>query len=341
MFMEHLKFLEKARQLCRAANGRLLYFCRFGSHLYGTAIPGKSDRDYKGIFLPGEESLLLEEAENHLHFSSAHANERNNAEDSDLELWSAQYWILKLLAGGNLPAIDLLFSNSFRKAVLFSDPLLERIFAVAPLLVNPGGEIEAYCLRQARKYGIAGSRCGVLKNLRKWCGHHQGSLENACLGEFLGELLKSCGDQRYCMQKDGALLLCGKTFMPQTKFAYLQERIEGLFAKNCRQILKGVTSAHIDWKAVSHAIRAIGEIGEFLESGRIVFPRPERELLLAVKEGKYSWPEAEGMILTGLAKLRPKLQACKYDVRVGREVILRLYEEEKEKPKILKNLPMF
>ena len=37
---------------------KVIMLCRFGSHLYGTDTP-ESDTDYKGIFMPTKEMVLL------------------------------------------------------------------------------------------------------------------------------------------------------------------------------------------------------------------------------------------------------------------------------------------
>ena len=44
------------------AGYRLIYLSLYGSNLYGTALP-TSDTDYRGIFIPSMEDLLLGKAE--------------------------------------------------------------------------------------------------------------------------------------------------------------------------------------------------------------------------------------------------------------------------------------
>jgi hypothetical protein len=56
----------------------------------------------------------------------------------------------------------------------------------------------------------------------------------------------------------------------------------------------------LDFKALSHALRALGQMEELLQTSRIVFPLQGRKELLAVKEGGYTWREIESRILERL-----------------------------------------
>jgi uncharacterized protein len=43
-----------------------------------------------------------------------------------------------------------------------------------------------------------------------------------------------------------------------------------------------------DTKYAMHVVRLFGEAKEFLESGRITLPRPEREMLIDIRKGKWA-----------------------------------------------------
>jgi predicted nucleotidyltransferase len=66
---EYANLVAQAQTLCREQGASLLFLTLFGSVLYGTESPGKSDVDARGIFLPSTESLLLNKAPKSLHFS--------------------------------------------------------------------------------------------------------------------------------------------------------------------------------------------------------------------------------------------------------------------------------
>ena len=59
----------------------------------------------------------------------------------------------------------------------------------------------------------------------------------------------------------------------------------------------------MDWKALSHSVRAIRQQEELLETGRLVFPLRDRGEILRIKKGGLSFQETEGVITRGLAGL--------------------------------------
>jgi predicted nucleotidyltransferase len=74
---EYSSFLEQEAQALRRQNdARLLFLTFFGSILYDTATPGKSDVDLRGIFLPARTSLALNKAPKSLHFSTSNRERR-------------------------------------------------------------------------------------------------------------------------------------------------------------------------------------------------------------------------------------------------------------------------
>ena len=56
----------------------------FGSHLYGTNAE-TSDRDYKGVFMPTHEQILLQRGPHSINESTKKDNEKNTADDTDRE----------------------------------------------------------------------------------------------------------------------------------------------------------------------------------------------------------------------------------------------------------------
>lgn len=160
--------LAKAQAMCREHSCRLLYLAYYGSTLYGTAIQGTSDLDCKGVFLPSPQSLALGKAPDSLRFSTGAADSHNSAGDVDVDLWSLQHWLLKLLAGGDSGAMDLLYSPSHAGCVLCKDAFMDEIFAEPLKGLNLAGArgYVGYCLGQAERYCLKGERLGVLMRVR-------------------------------------------------------------------------------------------------------------------------------------------------------------------------------
>ena len=65
-------------------DNELIFKCYFGSHLYGTANKS-SDSDFKGIFLPSQEQVLLGKIPKSINNSTKKGDGKNTSEDVDIE----------------------------------------------------------------------------------------------------------------------------------------------------------------------------------------------------------------------------------------------------------------
>ncbi|MDR2605329.1 MAG: nucleotidyltransferase domain-containing protein [Desulfovibrio sp.] len=304
---QHSLLVEQAQGLCREHNASLLFLTLFGSTLYGTETPGKSDVDARGIFLPSVDSLILNKAPKSLHFSTGNNERRNLSWDVDIDLWSVQHWLLKLLPSGDTGALDVLFSPSHTACTLYRHPAPAAVFANPLRLMDTGrGRAYAeYSLGQAKKYGIKGSRVGALKAVRAW-------LKTLCpeprpderLEKYLDALAASCPDNRFCsvvtVRDERALQLCGKLHMGSIRTQELARRVEADMRRYGARAEEAERNEGLDFKALSHALRALDQMEELLQTGSIVFPLQGRKELLAVKEGRYTWREIEPRILERL-----------------------------------------
>ncbi|MCQ2444953.1 MAG: nucleotidyltransferase domain-containing protein [Mailhella sp.] len=330
------EILEQVRRLCSEKNAELLYLTVFGSTLYGTEIEGKSDIDVRGIFLPTMESLALNESSHSIHFTTGGNCSRNGRDDIDIDLWSLQYWLQKLLPAGDTGALDVLFSPSHGECTLYRDPRLDRVFE-NPLLfldTNNGQACAEYSLGQAKKYGIKGSRLGALKRVGG-CAFGLGSRlgEGARLAEIADAVVSSCDDARFCRIEEvsGApmLFLCGKWHALSTKMGEFLTGLDGALKRYGQRASDAEQSGGIDWKAISHAVRAIRQSREILETGKLRFPLESREELKGIKTGRMCWEEAEALILKGLEELEVLRAGSPYSVKpdreAGRSVILSCY----------------
>lgn len=307
--VDRQRLVEQAHTLCRKSGASLLYLTLFGSTLYGTERPGKSDLDLRGVFLPSLESLVLNKAPRSLHFSTAGGNERRHtAGDVDIDLCSVQHWLLKLLPAGDIGALDLLFSPTHAECVLYGHPSLDEVFANPLRLFNTGrdGDYARYCFGQAKKYGIRGSRLGALKAVRRWLrAHCPESAGHERLAGYFDVLIQACGDSPFCslenIQGEKVLQLGGKLHGGTIRMAEFSRRVEADLAHYGGRAEAAEQGEGLDFKALSHALRALDQMEELLQTGKIVFPLRGREELLAVKEGKYAWKELEPRILRRMA----------------------------------------
>lgn len=299
------KILHAALDLCAREGSRLLYLSLFGSELYGTST-GSSDTDVRGIFLPSPESLILKKDRKSLHYSTGDNVHRNCGDDIDIDLWSLGSWTLDLLPAGDTGALDLLFSVSHPECVIFRDPLLDPVFE-NPLkfldLANNRAYAQ-YSLSQAKKYGIKGSRLGVLRSVHKWL---EGREAEGRLGPHIPAIVAECGHESHCFAKDvdgvPALVLCGKVHLGGTRLEEFRNRVRHDMDKYGSRAQEAEQNQNLDFKALSHALRALDQMEELLLTGKIRFPLASREKLLAVKRGDVPWQELEGLILARLAEV--------------------------------------
>ena len=300
-----LEALRLAQELCASEDCQLLWLTFFGSELYGTSTKS-SDTDLKGIFLPSLESVILGKAKNSLRFSTGPEHERNHAGDMDLDLWSLSHWLLKLLPSGDTGALDLLFSASNPACVVCRSPLIDPVFA-NPLRFLDLAHNRAYAqysVSQAKKYGIKGSMLGALRRVEKWLDGHdlEGRLEFS-----INEIMGACGDDKYCFPIDAhggkALVLCGKTHMGGIKLEEFKARVKRDMAHYGARAKQAENNQGLDFKALSHALRALDQMEELLKTGAIHYPLASREKLKLVKQGAIPWPELEGIILKRLEEV--------------------------------------
>ena len=334
--VEYTTLVKQAQTLCREQGVSLLFLTLFGSTLYGTESPDRSDVDARGIFLPSMEFLALNKAPKSLHFSTGDNERRNMAGDVDIDLWSVQHWLLKLLPAGDTGALDLLFSPSHTACTLYRHPALDAVFANPLRLIDTarGRAYAEYSLGQAKKYGIKGSRIGALKTVRNWLRQHCPKPSgHERLEDYLDSLAKACADSRFCsvetVHGEKALQLCGKLHMSTVRMPELIRRVEADMQRYGARAEEAERNEGLDFKALSHALRALDQMEELLQTGKIAFPLKNRHELIAVKEGKYPWRELEPRILQRLeavdALREQSAFAGTYDAGLAEKCVLACY----------------
>lgn len=346
---EQAQYLAKAKELCRQHDARLLFLTLFGSTLYGTQIKGTSDVDLRGVFLPSSASLALNEAPKSLHYSTGGQDRPNNAHDVDIDLWSAQHWLLKLLPAGDTGALDVLFAPSNADCTLYRDPILDAVFA-NPLKVmdtSSGRAYAEYSLGQAKKYGIKGSRLGALRRVWHWLDDHQAILQGQDrLLTFINDIGQSCFDEHFCYlveTADGpALHLCNKTHMGAIRIEEFLQRVQSAMEHYGGRAIDAERNQGLDFKALSHAVRALYQMEELLQTGQIVFPLQKRAELLAIKQGRLGWAELEPFILERLGVVDDLLEKApfsgRYEPDFARRCVLECYSAKPPKnPDVIKN----
>lgn len=264
---------------------------KHGPHLYGTSTP-TSDQDFKGVHLPSGEAIILGRAENHIKRDVISKENGKNTADAIDESFSVQKFF-EMLMKGDTVATEILFAEPewqhpyWRHVQIFGKALLNR---------QCKGFV-GYCVRQAAKYGIKGSRMAavraVLDILEDECqsGGHALKLETGSVWARLEELAQRHEHVLFenIPNPDGSdnlHLVCYDRKMSQNVTVNaawgVYHRVWENYGQRARDAMN---NEGIDWKAMSHAVRVAGQAIELLDTGKITFPRPNARWLLDIKLG--------------------------------------------------------
>jgi hypothetical protein len=258
----------------------------FGSHLYGLSTP-ESDEDRKGVYWPTEEDLLLGRIKKSIHESTGAKDEKNKAGDVDTEFYSLQYFV-KLACEGQTVALDMLHAPE--------DVIIERSPAWNAMVSHRSKfytknlkAFVGYARRQAAKYGIKGSRLATARRVfdvfteaKEWNNEVTVGAIVSKHGELLGLEHIHADDQHF--------EVCGKKLQWNARVKHYITSIQMFideFGDRARQAEK---SEGVDWKAMSHALRAGFQVRHILKSGTYSYPLPESDFLFGVKMGRLDYP---------------------------------------------------
>jgi len=270
----------------------------FGSHLYGTNTPD-SDWDYKGIFMPSRRDIYLGRIPKSIRRDTKKGNtSRNTSNDVDEEIYSLHYFI-KLACEGQTVAIDMLHappSMIWEHHPLWKELVTNRSrFYTRNLKAFVG-----YARKQAAKYGIRGSRLhaiGQVISFLKKCP------ENCRLADVWDDL--PTGEHIHFLPPDSKTeqplyQVCGKKFMVRTHIRNVLESLQRSYDAYGHRAQQAKENKGIDWKAVSHAIRAAIQMQEIYTKGNIYFPLAQADLLRRIKAGKMDYTTYVAPLLENL-----------------------------------------
>jgi hypothetical protein len=292
---------------------RTIVEIKFGSHLYGTSTPA-SDVDYKSVFVPPADDILLQRVKNTITSQRAKQPfEKNVAGEIDREAYALHRY-LSLLAEGQTVALDMLFAPRWAMSG-DPDPIWHTIWdARHQLLSRRAASFIGYCRTQANKYGIKGSRVHAVRNIVEWFDQaiathgHLAKMEVATgtLPAFIAERTldhTAIISIPHPTRPDVGLphLECCNRKAP---FTVSLKDTRAIYARLLDEYgaraLMAERNEGVDWKALSHAVRVGTEALELLATGHITFPLPNAARVLAIKMGEFPYAlvaeEIEGLL---------------------------------------------
>lgn len=264
----------------------------FGSHLYGLDTP-ESDKDYVGVFLPSLESVILGKAPKEINQTSGKQDSKNTKEDVDTKMISLHQF-LEFCYSGQTMALDMLHAPE--NMLLETSPEWKYLVKHRHLFYTRNLKaFVGYARQQAAKYGIKGSRLDAAKKAVDYLKPY------AMAVEVPGTKLKDIwdklpvGEHIYFHEADPKnnnqrmYEVCGRKIPESCSTAYALNVFETFYFQYGARAKLASKNKGIDWKAMSHAIRAAIEVREILQHQTITFPLEQRDFLLHVKRGELDY----------------------------------------------------
>lgn len=274
----------------------LIVKMKFGSHLYGTNAEN-SDVDYKGVFIPSKREILLNQIPKCRSFSTGNDFIKNSPDDVDEEIYSLHYFI-KLACDGQTVAIDMLHAPE-DMLVVSSDIWKEIVSQKERFYTKNLNSFVNYTRRQASKYGIKGSRLNAALQVLN-------VLKSNDPESRLRDVWHQLPRNEYChdigIDPNGMrqYQVCGKTFQESSSVGYVLPIMNKFYDDYGHRAKLAAKNKNIDWKAISHALRAAIQTKEILTTGTIKFPLKDGPFLLDVKSGLLDYAGEVAPVLESL-----------------------------------------
>jgi hypothetical protein len=260
----------------------------YGSHLYGTSTP-ESDQEYKGVYMPSKRDIYIGRISRSLTNNTKKdkgEGVKNTPNDIDDEFYSLHHFI-SLACEGQTVALDMLHAPDdmiLKKNWIWDEIIKNREkFYTKNLKAFIG-----YARRQAAKYGIKGSR---LDDAKRFIDALSGSAEESRLADIWGSLPR--GEHIYYPGKDRnnieQVQICGKTFQATSRISYTLPIITNFYENYGKRAQQAANNENIDWKAISHAVRAALQVKELLIDNTITFPLKDAQVVTDIKFGKLDY----------------------------------------------------
>lgn len=258
----------------------------FGSHLYGTSSES-SDKDFKGIFIPNKRDILLGRIP--YQYSTKRKKkegEKNKPDDVDEEIFSLHKFI-KLSCEGQTLALDMLHTPE--NMILYKNEIWDTIVKNRDKFYTKNlHAFIGYAQRQAAKYGVKGSRLDAAKYFYNFLISKDYNLKLKNVWDEIeeGEHIKFIESSPNGIKQ---IIVCGKIFQETSYIHYIIPIIRNFYDTYGEKAKLASLNKGIDWKAISHAVRAAFEIRELLTENTITFPLKEAELIKKIKYGKLDY----------------------------------------------------
>ena len=277
----------------------LIFKCIFGSRLFGVTTPD-SDTDIKGVYCASFEQLVLGQT------GARSVNNGKEGKDKVEEEYHSIRTFCSMVEQGQTLTYSLLFApeNYWLHAAPEWLELVENRHRLVSRQVLP---FISYARSQAQKCSLKGERLRTLKEFVRTLTALDGS-DLGSEGRLLPETFELLEDEfrgsegvRLRTEQTASMEIrqievCGKSFGETTPLKLWVGPLQSLLNRYGKRAMGAMESEGSDLKAMYHAVRLTGEINELLRTGKITYPRPDAELLMTIRQGRYSNGEVAEMI---------------------------------------------
>ncbi len=276
---------------------------KFGSELYGT-VTETSDTDIKGVFIPDWETILLGTSPKVLNYNIKESHTlKNQKGDVDIELYSLHQFI-KLANEGQTVALDMLHVPD--NMLLQTSQIWKHIVSEKHRFYTKNLKaFVGYARKQSFKYSIKGNRLSdskrVVEFLESMINEKNNILEKTIAGVW-GFLPEGEHISKFYNPKNGLLEyeVCGKKVQETVTWEYALNVFKRYYEAYGKRAELAAKNEGIDWKSVSHAIRAATEVKQLLTEKTITFPLSNAEYLIKVKKGELDYLTEVGPVLESM-----------------------------------------
>lgn len=265
----------------------------FGSHLYGLNTP-ESDTDYKAIYLPEYRDIILGKDKRNITTSTGANNSKNTKDDEDFEIFSLKEFV-KLACQGQTVAIDYLHSDN---PIINGDVHQFLVQNRTKFYTKNMNSFMGYLKKQAAKYGIKGSKLATLEEIIRVCDNHELSDYYENSESSLKEIAEWLPITEYTIWKENVLpdgrienfyVVNGTMMHDVIPLSEFKNRIQKQYDNYGARAIQAKNNNGIDWKAISHALRAGYQLQDIFELGDFEYPLRQTKFLLDVKLGKLDY----------------------------------------------------
>ena len=265
----------------------------YGSHLYGLNHAG-SDTDYKAIALPTAEQIIMQQADFDIKLSTGDQLSKNTNQDIDDEVMSLSKFLGQAMDGKNT-AIDMLHASN-SQTMITSDIWLELQEKRHMFYTKDMSSYVDYVQGQAAKYGVKGSRLAALKDAMAAINKHTGFdsfFDTLKLGDIAGDL--PIGEHAYIVEVESKVgnqkfyEICQRKFDFTNKLPYCLDNMQKIYDGYGHRAKLAESNDGVDWKAVSHALRAGYQARAIYLHGGFSYPLDETPFIMDVKLGKVDY----------------------------------------------------